>query len=241
MTSPCSASSPKEPTPTSAEALESQRRAQRVPALQLLSQLGGALWALCYAWGLWVGATAGALTFPPLVTALNVSWEFAFAILWPPANRVSRITYRVWLALDAALLLEALLWGSASVTWPLARAHFPLLLAGGVLAALGAQVVLYRALQAPQLQAYLVNLIMSVGFLWAYLTQSEGLVFAPGVAWLKLLGTTCISAANVYAFLPEWRKRWPGLALFALIFALDASYVGLVMSGAPSAAVRLSP
>ena len=196
------------------------------PALQRLALFGDALWALCYLAAAVIGWRERTIAFPPLATVLNVSWEFAFGVVWPPADPTAARVYRLWLVLDVALLGEVFLWGTPPAQ--LGSAGFRVLLAAGVLAALGAHALAYRALRAPELQAYVINLVMSVCFLHLGLTRPGAPGVSLTVAWLKLLGTGCISIANTLMFLRRRTERPLFFALFATVLALDVTYVVLL-------------
>lgn len=174
-----------------------------------------------------VGWRTHVVAFPLLATVLNVSWELVFGLLFPPESRASRAMYRLWLLLDLGLLWQAFRWGAQEFSVPLALDFAPLL-AFALCAAVGLQVAVHRWLAQPRLQAYFVNLIMSLSFLeliWAR-PDHEGLSI--WVATLKLLGTTCISLANVATILPEWRLHRRTLALFASILVCDLAYLLLL-------------
>jgi hypothetical protein len=194
-------------------------------ALERLALVGGALWAVCYAVALIVGARAQVTAFPTVATLLNVSWEFAFAVVWPPESRASRWIYRAWLALDLGLLAEALAWGERDLPPGPWQDHFQLLLVGVLGAAFIAQWRVYRAFQKPQLQAYVVNLVMSVSFLAMFYARPQGEGLSVVVAVLKLLGTLCISTANVLASRPRFFAHPGRLVLFASILVLDVAYL----------------
>lgn len=197
--------------------------------LERLALLGGTLWAVCYAVAFFVGAREHATAFPTVATLLNVSWEFAFAVLWPPANRASRWLYRVWLALDIGLLVEVLAWGGRDVPPGPLRDHFALVVGAALGAAFCLQWLLYRKFQQPQLQAYVVNLAMSVSFLVMFYARPGGEGLSVVVALLKLLGTACISTANVLASRPRYFAHPLRLVLFSGVLVLDVSYLTLLL------------
>lgn len=192
--------------------------------------MGGALWAVCYAVAFVVGARAHVTAFPTLATLLNVSWEFAFAVLWPPPSRASRWIYRAWLGLDLGLLAQAMAWGGRDLAAGPVREHFPLLVVLGLLGAFLAQWLLYRRFRQPQLQAYVVNLAMSVSFLVMFYARPHGEGLSIAVALLKLLGTLCISTANVLASRPRLLEHPGRLVLFSSVLLLDVSYLALLVT-----------
>ena len=161
---------------------------------------------------------------------LNVSWEFAFAVLWPPPSRASRVVYRAWLALDVGLLAQAFVWGSRDLAPGPLREHFQGLLALGLVGAFCAHLLIYRRFRQPQLQAYVVNLAMSASFVVMFYARPDGEGLSIAVAVLKLLGTLCISTANVVATRTRLLEHPGRLALFVSVLVLDVSYLGLILT-----------
>jgi hypothetical protein len=78
------------------------------------------------------------------------------------------------------------------------------------------------------LQAYLANLVTSGAFVWVALARTDHAALTMDVAWLKFIGTTLITLANVQHF---WRLRSaPTLALLCMVSVglLDVSYLVLL-------------
>jgi len=195
---------------------------------------GGLCWAASYVVAFLVGVRTHLPAFPVLATVANITWEFAFGVVWPPDHRARRAMYRAWLLLDTGLLWQAFAWGARDVTSASLRVHFTLALAIALGLAFIAHVLAYRKMGEPRSQAYVINLAMSLGFLHFFFARRMVAGLSVGVAVLKLLGTSCISLSNVVALRPRLTAQPVLLALFLAIFGLDVAYLALViMARAP--------
>jgi hypothetical protein len=178
--------------------------------------------------GFLVGRDAQLTAFPCIATIVAVSWEITFGVLWPPPGRSSRLMYRTWLLLDLGLIYQAFLWGGADVKPGWFQDHFGVLLAVGLAVAIGLHAWAFRRFGRPRLQAYAVNVVISLSFLHLLAIRPDGAGLSMLVGWLKLLGTGCISAANILSLRPSFRAHPRLLALFGTIAALDACYLFLL-------------
>ena len=200
----------------------------RTPLTDALGVLADFLWMLAYIFAIRVGFRDHTYGFPLVAVCLNVSWEFVFSLVIRPKSKLRIILTLLWLALDLVILYQLLRWGAVDQL-PLIRAHFiPIVLATLLLAAIG-HITFHRTYHDPggQPVAFAINLVMSILFVFLLLDRPDlrGLSYA--TAWLKMLGTFILSAANT-AFMYKQPKRYGfHLFLFATIFLFDVLYIYL--------------
>ncbi|MBN1611538.1 MAG: hypothetical protein JW940_33195 [Polyangiaceae bacterium] len=192
-----------------------------------LTLVGQASWVCVYALAVWIGARDRVSAIPVAAILLNLSWEFLFAFWRPPASRATRVLYWSWLILDLVLLVEVLWWGAAAEPNGFIRDHHATLVLGALGLLVGLQWLVYRAFGQKELQAYVVNLIMSALFIQMYFAR-HGQGLSLSIAWLKFLGTGAISVANVSGWIRERRVFRGGLAIMVAVALLDALYVALL-------------
>jgi hypothetical protein len=175
----------------------------------------------------WIGARDRVSAIPVAAILLNLSWEFLFSVWRPPKARATRALYGSWLILDLVLLFEVLCWGAAAEPIGFIRDHYTTLVLAALGLLAGLQWLVYRAFEQKELQAYVVNLIMSALFIQMYFAR-HGQGLSLSIAWLKFLGTGAISVANVSGWIRERRVFWGGLAIIAAVALLDALYLALL-------------
>ena len=202
----------------------------RAPSL-VLTVVGELLWAGAYAAGAIAAVGTGKVAFPIPATVLNISWEAAFLFWRPPARRITRALYGVWFALDLVLLGQAWMWA-----WRLPPGH-PLYVSGlvsialGLVAAFALHAVLYRRFRKANLEAFAINAVMSLLFVWTILFHPQHLVASPVVAVLKLLGTGLISVANLVSWRSSGSRLPKGPSTVMLVIAsMDLVYLLLILA-----------
>ncbi|MGC4068725.1 MAG: hypothetical protein QM784_29570 [Polyangiaceae bacterium] len=197
-------------------------------AARLVTWSGGMLWTCAYGFAFITGLQTRSPAFPVPAILLNLTWEFAFAVLSPPKGRGTRAVYLSWFATDGLLWLQLFWLGPPQELAWIPRSIYPLGVLLGTGVAFALHRLLNRFLNAPHLQAYLTNVVTSGAFLWILLARDDCAALTTPIAWLKFLGTSLITLANLQHF---WRRQsCPPLAILFMVGVtiLDATYIALL-------------
>jgi hypothetical protein len=195
---------------------------------RVMTWMGGLLWTCAYGFAFYTGQQSGTPAFPVPAVLLNLAWEFTFGVLSPPTARMTRFVYVSWFAVDGLLWLQ-LFWLAPppELSW-LPHGTYPIALVLGTTAAWMLHQCLGRVLRAPHLQAYLTNVATSSLFVWVLFARDHDASLTTTIAWLKFLGTSFITLANLQHF---WRRQTtPILALICMgtVGLLDVTYLVLL-------------
>jgi len=171
--------------------------------------LGDSLWLVTYILVLVVGFRQKTYGIPLLAVALNFSWEFYFAVLAPPAAIAERVIHTIWFAVDVVIVWQLFRYGRAAQSIELVKRHFPAVVITTIGLTLVGEVSYHSLTVGNSVfadtkgagMAYLINLVMSVLFVFMYFGRPYGRGLSYGVAWTKLLGTAFISISNTLVFL----------------------------------------
>lgn len=200
----------------------------------ILALAGSIFWLIAYVLMIRKGFQDSSYGIPLLAIMLNFTWEIIYTTIYPPGNRAEMWMRLIWLIADVPNVWLLVRFGRASQKIPYIRAHYYVALAGTfVLCFVGH--LCYRdvgAYMGGTQSAYIINYVMSVLFVFLYFDRPDGKGLSYGGAWTKMLGTACISLANV----PLWPQdpRAPRLFLyylFAACFLFDVFYIFLLRKG----------
>lgn len=174
-------------------------RAERAgdPWLFLLTA-GFLLWSLAYL--LIIAKCFAERTYgvPLPAICLNLTWEFYFAVVAPPAYAggpwgagLGGWLVKVWFLLDLIIFGQLLAWGRNQQHDPVLRRYFYVVIAGLLILAYFGQTtfMVYNFDPDGTQIGWIINLIMSIFFIGLFFQRprSEGLSFT--AAWAKLLGS----------------------------------------------------
>ncbi|MBS3063484.1 MAG: hypothetical protein J4203_06485 [Candidatus Diapherotrites archaeon] len=196
---------------------------------QALMNASGFFWSLAYLLIIWRGFKDQTYGMPLFALCANLSWEFIFSFLYPPAAPQLYINV-AWLFLDVFIALEFLKFG---------RNEFPrlspqqfyacfvlvLLTAFGLVLLVSQEFHDFDGVYA----AFGQNLVMSMLFVAMLLNRGNLRGQSASIAVLKLLGTAAASLA-FYLYKPVAQESILLPFLFASILGWDLLYAGLVYS-----------
>lgn len=208
----------------------------------LIGILGCIFWFLAYGFVIYQSYRDKAYGIPLLAISLNFAWEFLASFVWENPIPLWRWLYRIWFVLDVVIVTQLLLYGRRWQTIPeLVRYFYPVVASAVLLATVG-QWAFTETFYDPLgfITAFMINLVMSIAFVFLYWARRgmEGLSYA--AAWCKLLGTLCTSI-ECAVFLPIIHP--PGTSflflhfLYVTILLVDCLYVTLLWRARRSRAV----
>jgi len=195
----------------------------------VLGIIADVLWMLAYIFTIRVGFRDHSYGIPLVAVCLNFTWEFIFSLVFRPKSKLRMVLTLLWLAIDSVILYQLFRWGAGDqVLW--IRAHFVAVVIGTlVLAAIGHITFNYTYQEhGGQEGAFIINLVMSILFVFLFFDRPglRGLSYA--AAWLKMIGTLILSLGNFALMYKEPKKYCFFFFLFATIFLFDVLYVYLM-------------
>jgi hypothetical protein len=174
-----------------------------------------------------------------IAIALNFSWELLASFFFPNPVALWHAFDRIWLLVDAVIVVQLLRFGQPFQRIPEFRNHFYLVCT--LVFAMGFVGQYTFVADYPDrlglVIAFLINLVMSVMFVIMYFDRRPGLRgISKAGAWFKMLGTlgTSIECHWVVRMVdPELGGLGFLTFLCASIFAFDCFYIWLVMRKQP--------
>ncbi len=178
------------------------------PLLLGLTLVGSVLWVLTYVEIIRNVHKNRYMEMPLIAVAGNFAWEGLFSWIFDHYINLGYILlwgYRAWFILDIYIVFLALSYGSKQFVEPILKRNFKPLFFGflGVFTLLIWACVVTGldnlplggngAVRLGGISAYLLNLIISFGYIYTYLQNRQQGVFSPSTGWLKGLGTLCFS------------------------------------------------
>lgn len=74
-----------------------------VPVCNLLLQIGGSLWTVCYGLFVWESFKSQSYGMPLLAVSLNFAWEVVYA-LYVAESPLEKLIFTIWLVLDCGMV-----------------------------------------------------------------------------------------------------------------------------------------
>jgi hypothetical protein len=207
--------------------------------LGVVNVLGDVLWLVAYILIIRQGFKDRTYGVPMLCVALNFSWEFIYAVQFPFPNAIIETLRWAWLLTDAVIVYQFFRYGRDSQTVPLIKQYFfPISIAMFASTYL-AQLTFHYSFSdnLGGLDAYMINLVMSILFVFLYFNRPGLQGISLGAAWAKMLGTGVLSLGSCF-LITDWVKSGFMVYLFLTIFVLDVTYIGLVYRPQGAAAGR---
>lgn len=198
--------------------------------LGILNVLGDVLWIVAYVLTIRKGFQDRTYGIPMLCIALNLSWEFIYAAIFPfKQSMIIELLRWAWFILDLVIAYQLFRYGRAWQSTPLTRRFFyPVAIATFISTFVG-QLTYHYTLGDPWgiTNAYLINLVMSVLFVWMCLHRPGEKGLSIGAAWAKMLGTGVLSLGSCL-MITDWLKSSFMVYLYVTIFIFDALYIILL-------------
>lgn len=197
--------------------------------LGIINILGDVLWIIAYILTIRKGFQDKTYGIPMLCIALNLSWEFIYAAIFTYPNNIIQILRWIWFITDCVIAYQLFRYGRAWQTIPLIRKYFYPLCVLMFLSAYVGQLTFHYSLadQWGMLDAYMINLVMSMLFVWMYFGRPAEKGLSIGAAWAKMLGTGILSVGSCF-MITDWLKSSFLVYLFITIFVFDVAYIALL-------------
>ena len=198
--------------------------------LGLLNVIGDLLWVVAYILSIRKGFQDRTYGFPMLCIALNLSWEFIYAVIFPfEKSRLIQGLRWAWLVCDFVIAYQLFRYGRRWQTTPLIRRFFYPIAIAAFVSAFAGQLTYHYTFADPwgMSNAYLINLVMSMLFVWMCLHRPDEKGLSIGAAWAKMLGTGILSVGSCF-MITDWLKSSFLVFLYITIFTFDVIYIVLL-------------
>jgi hypothetical protein len=197
--------------------------------LGVVNVIGDVLWIIAYILAIRKGFQEKTYGFPMLCIALNLSWELIYAAIFRFPDSIIDYLRWAWLLLDIVIAYQLVRYGRKWQNTPLMVKYFyPVAVILFVSTFLGQLAFHYSFGDTwGMTDAYLINLIMSMLFIWMFFGRGGAAGQSLGVAWTKMLGTGILSAASCFT-ITNWLQSCFLVYLFISIFILDVIYILLL-------------
>ena len=195
------------------------------PSISLTLQLLTAVsWTAAYALAIRRSLLDRTTSFPAIAVGLNLTWEMLFVFRYPQAGVQGGVNV-LWLVLDLILAWTTVSFASSlrvsgGFQLPVA-VWFPGLVALSYVINLG--LTSLSGSYDGGLSAFVINLAMSVAFVWMGTNRRDIQGQSVLIAALKLLG----SLASAIEYQQYLNNYWP-VGLFLAIFVFDVWYLVLI-------------
>ncbi len=197
--------------------------------LGIINIVGDLLWLLAYILIIRKGFKDQTYGIPMLCVALNFTWEFIYAVQFPFPNKLIEGIRWAWLVTDAVIVYQLFRYGRANQVIPLIKQYFfPLCIAMFASTYIAQMTFHYSFKDRYGVEdAYMINLVMSLLFIFMFFSRSGMNGISLGAAWAKMLGTGILSLGSCF-MIKDWLKSSFMVYLFATIFVLDVTYIILI-------------
>jgi hypothetical protein len=168
---------------------------------------------------------------------MNITWEILSVFFWEAVRRLPAFHYAdiVWLCLDVVIIWQLLRYGKEQQTTRELRDYFYPVVAGTLILAFWGQYTFpmtYRDEDGFVL-AFMINMGMSILFVFMFLARPDLRGLSYSVAWLKMLGTLAESVMCV-KWMPAKHPEITNFGFFYFLyittFLFDCIYIGQLAS-----------
>ena len=211
---------------------------EEIPIWALASgMIGCVLWGVAYLVVIISCFKQKTYGIPLAAICMNITWEILSVFFWVAVRREPAFHYAdiAWLCMDLVIISQLLLYGRNQQLFRPLRDYFYLVVAGSlVLAFLGQYTfpMTYRD-QDGFVLAFIINMGMSILFVFMFLARPDQRGLSYSVAWLKMLGTLCESIMCV-KWMPATHPEVTNFSFFYFLyittFLFDCIYIGQLSS-----------
>lgn len=206
----------------------------------LVGAVGYVLWLVAYVLVIRKGRADKTYAIPMVPICLNFAWEFMDSWVLPDPVAFWEWIDRAWFLLDVAILAQLLRYGRGEMTVPEIKNSFYVVAVATLLLAFFGQYTFVISFHDSLgfIAAFVINLIMSILFLFFYFQRRDLRGLSYGAAWCKMFGTGLASIQCVFLFPlihPLAPVAYAELGLysffhfmFVTIFVFDLIYVVLL-------------
>lgn len=173
--------------------------------------VSGLCWIVAYIFAIREGFRAKTYCIPTFAVFLNFTWELFFALdcpfvpactvtnpaacLCPDITGLSRVILWGWVAFDVLIVYQVLRYGREREPIPEIKRFFSAIAASMVVFAFILQwaFITYYHDRAGVVDAFMINLVMSISFIYLLISRPDLNGLPTSVAWFKMFGTTLAS------------------------------------------------
>lgn len=187
---------------------------------------GAVLWIIAYGIILRAAFRQQELIIPVAAVVCNFGNEVSGALFFvPDMGKALVVAYWLWMLLDMVIIYNLFRYGRKQWSSPYLRNNFPWLVGISLVCsiALSSSFMVRYDLPMGVLDAYIVNVVMSVTFIGLLLSKGPGKHDAL-LGWTKFLGTGIISVM----FLTKYPDNTFLTALYLTVAFFDVLYLFLV-------------
>jgi hypothetical protein len=206
--------------------------------LGVVNIIGDLLWLVAYILIIRQGFKDRTYGIPMLCVALNFTWEFIYAVDFPfPVNFIEILRW-AWLLCDVVIVYQLFRYGRGSQKIPPLKQYFYAICGLMFVSAYLGQLSFHYTFRDKWgvSDAYMINLVMSILFVFMYFSRPSGQGLSLGAAWAKMLGTGILSAGSMY-MIKDWLSNSFMVYLYVTIFVFDVTYLALLYRTRAAAAV----
>ncbi len=197
--------------------------------LGVVNVIGDVLWIIAYIFAIWKGFKEKTYGIPMLCIALNLSWELIYAAIFRFPNDIIADLRWAWLLLDLVIAYQLFRYGPKWQTTPLMTKYFYPVAVITFVSTFAGQLTFHYTFGDTwgMSNAYLINLVMSMLFIWMFFSRGGSMGQSLGTAWCKMLGTGILSVGSCFT-ITNWLQSSFLVYLFVTIFILDVIYILLL-------------
>lgn len=182
------------------------------------------------------------IEMPVFAACGNIGWEFVWGFLAvTDMGPLLQWCYRIWFFFDLFIFASVLRYGGGQVLTPAVRRHFrPLAVFTAIAWAAAFYAMIRSGLDTPigANSAYILNLGISVLYIFVLLQHRSPERFSTAVAWLKMIGTGMNTVfMNIH---PPYADNYFLRFISILTTTLDCVYIYLLWRAKSESSARAS-
>ena len=191
------------------------------------------MWAIAYVLIIYHGFKYKTYGVPMVAICLNISWEFIYSFIIMDPNPIRLLLYRIWFVLDCIIIFQLFIYGKKAQLLPYLKEHYHVFLVTTLISAYFGMTyfIAYYDDHTGAESALIINLLMSVLFVFLFLQRNTMRGLSYGAAWTKMIGTALTSVVVYYLYPPEKPDQHDFrflTFLSVLIFLWDILYIFLL-------------
>ena len=197
--------------------------------LGVVNVIGDVLWIVAYILAIRKGFQEKTYGITMLCIALNLSWELIYAAIFRFPNDIIAYLRWAWLLADLVIAYQLFRYGRKWQTTPLMSKYFYPVAGITFASTFVGQLTFHYTFGDTwgMSNAYLINLVMSMLFIWMFFSRGGSNGQSLGTAWCKMLGTGILSVGSCFT-ITNWLQSSFLVYLFVTIFILDVIYILLL-------------
>lgn len=199
--------------------------------------VGCALWGAAYLVVIVTCFKQKTYGIPLAAICMNITWEILSVFFWVAVRNEPAFHYAdiAWLSMDLVIITQLLLYGRDQQTIAQIREYFYPVVAGTLILAFLGQYTFPMTYQDQDgfVLAFIINMGMSILFVFMFFARPDLRGLSYSVAWLKMLGTGCESIMCI-KWMPAKHPEITNFSFFYFLyittFLFDCIYIAQLWS-----------